>query len=182
MKQNKKKTKRAQEEMVGFVLIVVLVAVIAVVFLGISLRKGSDNFSEKSAELGSFLSAVSYYTTGCEIPKTEFVSLERLVKACNSRELCADSRSTCAVLRETFAEILESTYIVEEGSSVKYYRLEIFTGTETDKREVIGLIENSATGETLTCSGNKIYNSKILNTDNFNEEITIYFEVCSLEH
>jgi len=53
------KDKKAQEEMVGFVLIVVLVAIIAVIFLGITLRKPSNKIGQESERLSSFLSAVS---------------------------------------------------------------------------------------------------------------------------
>ena len=174
------KKKHAQEEMVGFVLIVVLVVVIAVVFLGISLRKGDNDFRQKSAQLGSLLSAMDYYTTNCEIPLTEKISLDSLIQACNNIQFCANGQPACDALTETLTEILENTYITKEGSVTKYYKLEVFTGDETSKREVIAPIWKSATSETETCPGKKLYNSKTIDAE-FDELISLDIEVCFLE-
>ena len=50
---SKKTSKKAQEEMIGFVLIIVLVAVIALVFLAISIRKPAEIRDKK--EIQNFL-------------------------------------------------------------------------------------------------------------------------------
>ena len=54
-----KLNKKAQEEMVGFVLIVVIVAIIVVIFLGISLRNSEGDIGDESEKIGSFINALS---------------------------------------------------------------------------------------------------------------------------
>ena len=56
--------KRAQEEMVGFALIVIIVSVILVIFLGFSLRdQGKENV--ESYEVESFIQSFLQYTSEC---------------------------------------------------------------------------------------------------------------------
>ncbi len=163
--------KKAQEEIVGFVLIVVIVAVIAVIFLGISLRKSNTDSIEINEELNSFLSAVSYFTTDCEIPETKFQTIGDLVVKCYDNEQCANGELVCEVLEETLEEILESsTYVVGENSRTQYYKLEIYYDENV---ELISPVQEGV-GD---CSGARIYNEKEFRAAD-RQEIIMRFEVC----
>lgn len=177
------KSKFSQEEMVGFVLIVVLVSIIAVVFLGISLSDNSSNSAQKSFELSSFLTALTEYTTECEKPETEYKSMEELIVMCSERELCAEDVNSCSLLSETLSEILENSFVVEDGSFVKYYKLDAFYGENlsvTGDNYIIEQIWKSQTNETEICPGIKHYNYKSFRSSDFDEKITLMLEKCEL--
>ena len=57
--------KKGQEEMVGFALILILVAIIVLVFIGFSIRS-PEKESVESYEVESFLQSMLQYTTECE--------------------------------------------------------------------------------------------------------------------
>jgi len=59
-----KYNKKAQEEMVGFALIIIVVAVILLVFLSIGLRKDGREDVE-SYEVASFIQSLLQYHTSC---------------------------------------------------------------------------------------------------------------------
>ena len=118
--------KSGQEEMIGFALIIILVAVILLVFLGFMLND-SGRSSVESYEVQSFLGAIMQYTTDCE----DYVRGPRLVRDlvfdCYNEKVCADGRKSCFVLNETLSEIISSDpkWQVGENSPVNGYRLNI---------------------------------------------------------
>jgi hypothetical protein len=173
-----RKNKHGQEEMVGFVLIVVLVAVIAVIFLGISLRS-SDSGSSESLRLGSFLSTVSEVTTQCEIPTSNIKNLGQLVIRCVELDKCEGSESNpdrgkfaCTVLEESLKEIMELSYPVAEGSFVSSYNLMLLD----DSDELI--IEPIVAGNIDNCLGSKLTNSKQFSRGLGQGNIIMSLDVC----
>jgi hypothetical protein len=170
--------KKGQEEMVGFVLIVVLVAVIALIFLGIQLRSSLwENVSE-SKEIESFLFSLEHYTTECEIPSNIFLDLGDVIVKCYKREICENNgKSACEVLENELEQIIgNSSYIVEEGSRVSYYEIRVYSELEK-KRNLIKPINKALSGEVGECRGEKIYNSLEVSTVNF-EDLKMELEVC----
>jgi len=117
------KTKKGQEEMVGFVVIVILVSVILLVLLGF-LLKSNPNEAVNSYEVESFIQASLQYTTGCE-NQLEFLSIKNLIVSCKEGETCLDEKNSCDVLNETLKGIIENAWNVKEGSAVKGYKLEV---------------------------------------------------------
>lgn len=168
------KNRKGQEEMVGFVLIVVLVVVIGVVFLGFYLRSGGDAEATKSAELSSLIGSIARYTTDCEKPVDEFKSMQQVAVMCYDGKSCENGLA-CNVLKDTLSEILENVYVVDEGSYIKYYKAEMFYGD--DEQFLIAPIEDSNTGETLTCRGKKLFDSKVFSADG--EQIEMRIEICT---
>ncbi len=116
--------KKGQEEMVGFILIIVIVAVILLVFLGFALRNSKD-VEIKSYEVQGFLQSVLQYTSDCG-DGLGFLSIQDLIFSCDRREECSDGiRSACEVLNSTLREIAEESWAVREGSYTKGYELRI---------------------------------------------------------
>ncbi len=120
---------KGQEEMVGFALIVIIVAVILVVFLGFSLRRSSQKESVESYEAESFLGSVLQYTTDCR-SNLEYLSVQKLIFECNRGNKCSDDRNTCDVLNSTLKGILDESWDVGEESPIKGYELNITLGAE----------------------------------------------------
>ena len=113
--------KKAQEEMVGFALILILVAVILLVFLGISLRSPQKENVE-SYEVESFLQSMLQYTTECE-DNIERLSVQDLIFSCNVKEKCIDGKNSCEVLKTELEKMLNEAWKIGEERPVKGYEL-----------------------------------------------------------
>ncbi|MEJ2267687.1 MAG: hypothetical protein P8X70_01275 [Nanoarchaeota archaeon] len=119
---------KGQEEMVGFALIMIIVAIILLIFLSFSLGK-SDNEPVESYEVESFIQAFLQYTTDCR-DNLEYVSIQKLIFDCEDGRECLDGRPACKVLNSTLKNILDESWATGEKSPVKGYKLEILSQKE----------------------------------------------------
>lgn len=125
------KPKRSQEEMVGFALIIIIVAVILLIFIGFSLRDQEKEVVE-SYEVDSFIQSFLQYTTDCvDSYKPRYRSIEKLIIDCNNGERCLDERDICEVLDSILKEIIEESWDVKGDRPVKGYNLKIGSNNET---------------------------------------------------
>ena len=115
------KKKKGQEEMVGFALILILVAIIVLVFIGFSIRN-PEKESVESYEVESFLQSMLQYTTECE-NNIEKLSVQKLIFSCNAKEKCLDEGNSCDVLKADLEEMLASSWPIGEERPVKGYEL-----------------------------------------------------------
>ena len=118
-----KKSKKGQEEMVGFVIIIVIVAVVLLVLLGFMLRNNKSQAIE-SYEVENFISASLQYTSDCG-NQVEFLSVEDLIVSCEEEEMCLDERDSCEVLDETLKGMIEKAWNVSKESAVKGYKFRV---------------------------------------------------------
>ncbi len=123
-----KKSKRAQDEMVGFALIMIMVVVILVVFLGFSLRNSKKETVE-SYEVESFLQSFLQYTTDCS-NDLEYLSVQKLISDCYDKEVCLDGRDTCKALDSTLDGIVKAGWKVGEDRPIRGYDLTILVNSE----------------------------------------------------
>jgi len=122
--------KRAQEEIVGFAVIVVIVAIILVIILAFMLNKGTGKVTfQTSFQAESFIHSVLQYTSDCSDGLT-YLPLQELTISCDNNEQCIDGRNACDVLNSTITSIISksSSWNVGENSPVKGY--ELVLGTE----------------------------------------------------
>lgn len=131
--------KNAQEEMVGFALIIVIVAVILLVLLSLSLRNPQQGEIE-SYEVDSFIQAFLQYSSDCK-DDSESLSVQELIFDCNNNKICSDERSSCEVLNSTLKEIIEESWKVGADRPVAGYELRILSNNE----EVLLLTEGNKT-------------------------------------
>ncbi|MEK6829200.1 MAG: hypothetical protein AABY15_03660 [Nanoarchaeota archaeon] len=116
---------KAQEEMVGFALIIIIVAVIILVLLGISLNNPKTKGVE-SYEVESFIQASLQHTTACSTDfEVSYEDISGLITECDDRQICEDGRDTCAVLDSAIKDILKEAWKVGEDRPVKGYALRI---------------------------------------------------------
>ncbi len=109
------KLKKGQAEIVGFVLIIVIVAVVFLVFLGISLRKSVADVTE-SRDVYQFLESGMEYTTSCVTSfYPDYRKLGELFDECWSRSDCLDGKNSCEVLNETLKNVLENSWLIGEN-------------------------------------------------------------------
>ena len=166
---------KGQEEIVGFVVIVVLVVIIGLIFLGISLRN-TDRNERSSDEIGSFLLALRPYTTSC-VYQGYRQSIDELISLCKGGRVC-DGGNSCEILKKELEGIMnQSSFIVSEGSAYTYYELRVYerdnSGFENDLIEPV--TKSAGVGG---CRGLKLYNFQIFNTQA--GPIDVRLEVCRL--
>ena len=141
--------KLGQQEMVGFVLIVVLVVVALMVFLVISVRKGPDE--KQSVEVGNMLEVVLDYTTGCAIVfEPDYDTIEDLVKSCYNNKRCDNvGEMACDYLDETLVNIMED--LMKTESAVNAFQFDVFHRDDEDSGESGG--EEDSDEEILKIEG-----------------------------
>jgi hypothetical protein len=143
------KRKRGQEEIVGFVLIIVIVAIIFLVVLGIMVRRGTDSVRSESSEVYQFLESSMEYTTSCSFSSApDYYILGELFEECYTGSNCLDGANSCEVLNETLAEILDSSWVVSPESPVKGYAFNSFfkTNSSEEGTEIISLDKGNCEG------------------------------------
>jgi len=121
--------KKAQEEMVGFALIIIIVAVILLIFLGFSLKKPQKEAVE-SYEIESFIEAFLQYTSDCKNDRNIPLSIKELIISCNKNEKCyenSNEKESCEVLNEIMTGIIGESW---KTDLIKGYELNIFSDKE----------------------------------------------------
>jgi len=138
----KKIEKKAQEEIVGFVLIMVIVAIVFLVFLGIFIRKGMSGATETNdaGDLTQYLTSLMQYTSDCAIAfEPDFSSVSELASSCYMNELCANKNvGACEVLKSSVSGMLNSSLEMLNIGEGRPYTGYIFN---------ISYYENSSSGE-----------------------------------
>ena len=121
--------KRSQEEIVGFALIIIIVAVILLIFLGFYLRAPQKEIIE-SYEIESFIQSFLQYTSDCET-NLEFLPVKNLIFACYENQRCLGEKDSCDVLNSTLDGILKQSWKIEGDRPVKGYNLKITAGNNS---------------------------------------------------
>jgi hypothetical protein len=149
-----KKTKKAQEEIIGFVLIMVVVAVAFLIFLGITIRNSDSPEQKDSVDTSHFLDSLMEYTTECAIVSTQLYSnMAKLIKDCDLNKQCQGSHPqgalACEILEETLTEILSAGWKIGENTPIKGYTFAAKNSAgETIEKSFI----SKRTGSTKGCS------------------------------
>ena len=116
--------KKAQEEMIGFALILIIIAVLILVFLSFALRNKTE--ISESHELNSFVQASLSKTTTCESNyEGNFQNIRRLIFKCADGETCLGGTNSCEILNETLQTILDDSWKVGIDYPEKGYTLNI---------------------------------------------------------
>ena len=145
-----RKRKKAQQEMVGFVLIILLIVIIGLVFMTFGKRKPRP---EENIQVSSLLEAILDYTTECT-HGIESISMQELIKGCYYGDTCSnlDPPAACQYLNDLSRDILDKTIEVSEIDErpIKGYILTIKYPERTDKNIEIrkGELKGKARGST----------------------------------
>jgi type II secretory pathway pseudopilin PulG len=141
--------KRAQEEMVGFALIIIIVAIILLVFLGLFLTR-PNNQSIQSYEAESFVQSMLQFSTQCQNYNYGYISVQDLIFMCNSGTPCSDNEDSCAILNSTLTGILSHSWTIGQGSVIKGYLLNITSSNGEIFTISAGNITSSSEGTSQT--------------------------------
>lgn len=140
--------RKGQEEIVGFVLVVLIVSVVFFVFLGLSIRS-DQKIVQESRDIYQFLDSSMEYTTECAIGfEPAYDDIESLIVSCSEGSRCTSGKSSCEVLNYTLKELIESSWQVGPDRPIKGYE---FRSYFEESEEVIveykkGICEESIRG------------------------------------
>jgi hypothetical protein len=126
--------KRAQQEMIGFVLIVVVVVIALMIFLVISMRKPAQ--TSESREVENILLSLSRTTTACSI-SDNFKNVDDLVLSCYRNQECeSPEMSACDFMNKSLGGLLEDIFKSENGYKGYEFSVNILDNS-TAKEEIL---------------------------------------------
>jgi len=118
--------KKAQNEILGFAAIIVIVAVVGLVFLSLSLGRG-EVVRKTSIETSDFLQSSMHYTTNCTIDYIpNYKNIQDLIKSCYRNQKCLGGEMACGALEDNYKEIISHSFQVSEDTKNKAYKLNIY--------------------------------------------------------
>ena len=133
-------SKRSQEEMLGFAMILIVVAVIILVFISFSLKKPVKEPVE-NYEVSSFLQSIFPYTTDCR-DNLEYLPIRKLILRCRNSDLCEDGRNTCDVLKQELQGLVDKSWNINKKYAINGYLLNI----SIDDEEIMAVQSGNLTG------------------------------------
>ncbi len=141
-RESNRMSKKAQEEVVGFIFIVVIVAIIGVIILGVYLRSPSSDIQSESKDIYQFLESLMQYTTSCSKNyDPNYLELSELIQECNSGlTKCVSGEDTCKILDRELKELLDSSFKPSQDSPIKGYELTSVLSANVT-REIVSIKE-----------------------------------------
>ncbi|MEK6844532.1 MAG: hypothetical protein AABX83_03870 [Nanoarchaeota archaeon] len=142
--------KKAQEEIAGFVLIVVIVIIISIIILGISIRQDNREIGE-SRDIYQFLESMMQYTTDCALSyEPAYSKLGELIERCNSGlSICISGKEPCDVARDTLTKMVDSAFYITGETSLKGYEFKsIYSLNNSQNKELIVVSKGECLGST----------------------------------
>ncbi|MSS74694.1 hypothetical protein EXS73_00560 [Candidatus Pacearchaeota archaeon] len=133
--------KRGQEEIVGFAVLLVVLAIVGVILLGMYLRSPVPE-SSTFPEGGSFLDALPQVTSSCALTGDRLISVHELLVQCIMQpgKQCASEELICTVMNNTLHSLVTQAFPI--GSRIEGYR---FTVSEPDTPPVVTLSAGNCT-------------------------------------
>ena len=164
----KSENKKGQQEMVGFVLIVVLVIIGLMVFLIISVRNSPEPADSLAVE--NMLASIMKHTTECAIVfEPQFDNFEDLFKSCYKGDDCTNlGISACDYLNESLRDVVEA--LMDSEATVEAYQLDFFVRDDEGQQGLLRIIEGNCTGSSSAAQRSIISGS---------ESLVIRIKTCS---
>lgn len=140
----RKYSSRGQNEMVGFGLIIVLVAVVFIVFLSVYIRKPQETIVDYEAN--SFVQSLLQYTTVCEDGEFENLTVQRLISQCKEGDTCYSSgMDPCLVLNDTIKKAVRESWRVGPENYIKGYSFTINVSNGDSNEQLVNIKEGITT-------------------------------------
>lgn len=148
-----KKHRKAQHEMTGFIIIIVLVMIIGVIFLGIFLRKTAP-IVVIDAETSNFLISSASLTSDCAYNyEPNYRTVEELAVDCYDKKDCLDGRNSCDVLTSIYTEILPK--FRPAGTLVSYKMSFSFTQSDNETETRSDVFMKIDSGNMTSCDSKR---------------------------
>ena len=132
------KSKKAQHEMMGFALIIIMVAIIGLVFF--SLTKPDKENNQPSPLAENFLESVLHHTTNCSKYSSgpPYLQIKDLSKICAQEGFCNSPVTACESLNHILDDILNNSFKAGVEFPLKAYQFLILSEGEAIINKSIG--------------------------------------------
>jgi competence protein ComGC len=117
--------RKAQSELVGFAIIVIIVSIIILIFISLSLQNKPEAVQSYKTE--SFVQSALQYTTTCQ-ENGHYDSYLDLIELCSRNGLCDNGTEACKVLDSTSENLVNSSWHAGSEFPVKGYDFSINYG------------------------------------------------------
>lgn len=159
----KLKTK-GQQEIVGFIIIVLMVLIVAVIFLGIWLRP-KVTITNDDIEINNLLVSSLDYTSDCyRNEENKFLTNEALISRCFELKECANGKKACDILNYTYTNLLFNVLSPNDLGHIKYYKFSIYYATNSsDQSNQISLpnFPSIIAGNLSGCTDRRLASTKV---------------------
>jgi hypothetical protein len=136
------RNRKAQEEMVGFVLIVVIVVIIGLVVLGIMIRNPQNESVKDSTDVAQFIGSVLEYTSPCaKGHEPAYLNVRDLIVECYRGTSCSNGNQTCLELNRTLANLINNSLNIKEESFYTGYTLNLSIYSNSSSQNFLYLKE-----------------------------------------
>ncbi len=145
--------KGGQEELVGFVLVVVIVVIAGLILLSLLFRLEDDVDGESSGDIAQFLESTFYTTSACHTySPTSAATIGELVNTCagDKEARCREGTRVCEMLNSTLPGLITGSWGIDTAAAKQGYMLQIervSNRTRTKTSEVVLSLHGG------TCSG-----------------------------
>ena len=152
--------KKGQQEIVGFVLIVVLVVVGLMVFLVMSLRDAPE--ARDSLEVDNMLDALMKHTTDCAIVYVPaYDDFEALFKSCYQSDRCKNlEKSACEYLNESLRSVTHA--MMDSEATVSYYQVDFLVKDDVGEEGRLRISDGNCTGSVSAAQRSVVSGSESL--------------------
>ena len=139
-------SRKAQEEVVGFVAIVFLVAVVFVLLLGFS-SKHTTIDTKTSQDIRFFLESVRVFTTNCSLNELYPLEFKDIITACYATKTCTSKVKACDALNGAASTILSKAFPTGKDAPLKGVRWNIVYNEppSTEENALLKLLQGNCT-------------------------------------
>ncbi len=164
----KKRGKKAQQEMIGFALIVIIVVVALMIFLVIQIRNPVRE--TKSSNVQNLLTSVLKQKTNCVVSEPYYETVRELIRSCYENRDCKNlNQKSCEYLNSTLSEMMED--LSASDATISAYEVEIvWEDSEQETRQRLVKFFNGQ------CSGGVGGGSEFIDTSD--GMIKIFLKLC----
>lgn len=138
--------RKGQEEIVGFVMIVVIVSIIFLILIGIFLRNSRSDYELNSADVEDFLFSAMQYTSSCQIRNSEHTDIGKVIVGCYENKICLSGEDSCKAVNRELKEMFEKSWNVAEEGYVKGFRFNANYESGELKREIMKIEQGNCNG------------------------------------
>jgi len=167
---------KAQHEIAGFVIIVVIVAVIGVIVLSLMINRGEVS-KTTSVEIENLLIAITQKTSNCS-GNLGYYTIDELTSACYNNRQCLEGQSACTALEQELTNIIDKSLNPSPEAINKGYTLSTtYFDLEVEDNQGSEILPPITKGETENCEV-KMGASQSIDVGFGGGIININLEVC----
>jgi type II secretory pathway pseudopilin PulG len=165
--------KKAQEDIAGFVVLLVVVMIILAVFLTIFISNSRQTTQQDDVETSQFLNSLLQYTTDCATAyEPAYSTVGELAVKCTEGATCTSGKSACEALNKTAKQVIKNAYKAGNNRKVSGYLFWIERNSTIGKTSYLVSVGEGGTGATLRGASQPL---TTLAGDNLRAVFEVYF-------